>query len=118
MTFPPSYRSFLRASNGFFELDREVFVLRPVQEIGWFRDVESDLYGWWNEDGLEGVTSLLSRCVAIGQGDNGEYWFMDPTQVDGSGEWTVYSWHSSDGEDPNPERSFGALVADNRSAFG
>jgi hypothetical protein len=117
VVFPPSYRAFLHVSNGFDDLDPEVSQVRPVQNVGWFRDVESELYGWWNEPGLEHVTEVLARCVAIGQGDDGDYWLMDPTRVDEQGEWTAYVWHPSDGEEPDPKPSFGALVAAGRAAF-
>lgn len=113
---PPSYRAFLAVSNGWTEIDEFVTQLYPVSGVGWFRDVEADLVGSWADAGLPGIDALLRRVVAIGHGEDGDHWMLDPTQVDSDGEWAAYSWHPSDGEPPHREESFAALVLDARES--
>jgi len=47
MTLPPSYRSFLRVSNGFLQSGVIVPRLLPANEVDWLREVDPDTIDAW-----------------------------------------------------------------------
>lgn len=57
ITLPPSYRAFLRASNGFGPLDRFIWRLKPCAEVDWLVKTEPDLVVMWEVD-VETVPSV------------------------------------------------------------
>lgn len=101
MTLPPSVREFYLASNG-FPIGVFVSGVRPVGELGWFRDLEPDWYGTWRSldpEGHEPVDSvhghrLLARCLLLSTpGDDAL--LLDPARVDPvTGEWFCLRWWS------------------------
>ena len=46
---PPSYRAFLRETNGFGPVNHSIHRMRPVTEIDWFRNEEPETIAIWQE---------------------------------------------------------------------
>ncbi|MFD7922952.1 SMI1/KNR4 family protein [Streptomyces sp. NPDC059740] len=109
--FPPSYRNFLRASDGWEcigQLD-----LRRVDQVGWFDDLFADLLGVWAElEHFEDQLAVLQRCLLIGdeEGGSGGYFLLHADGVGEGGEWTAYEWWPGDGGDPEPYDDFAAMM--------
>ena len=51
ITFPPSYKDFLRVSNGLQEVSRFIINPLPIQQVDWLSTREPDLYDAWMEQG-------------------------------------------------------------------
>jgi hypothetical protein len=112
---PPSYRNFLLASNGWRAIDCLLYELVKVEEIGWFRDVEAELWLDWSQFG--DTADQGDRSVLVSGPADGDYWVLDGDNIGPDGEWTAYSWPLSSGLDPEPYPSFGALVVSARETF-
>lgn len=50
INLPPSYRTFLRASNGFGPVEQLIWRIRPVQEVDWLVSTDADLVALWEKD--------------------------------------------------------------------
>jgi len=86
---PPSLRSFYLHSNGHGVVGNFIWAVRPVEQLGWLRDVGRDLYDVIFEDDLPSARSLLVSGDA-----DASYWLLDPGDVDGRGEWRAGRWSS------------------------
>jgi hypothetical protein len=111
---PPTYRSFLLASNGFGYVDHVDHVdLLNVDEIGWLPERDPDLVKAWSF-GVE--AEMLERSLLIAQDDGGPgvCWLLDPGDAAEDGEWAAYEWFTGDGSSPDEDRydDFGALLLD------
>ncbi|MFJ9433200.1 SMI1/KNR4 family protein [Streptomyces sp. NPDC101490] len=108
---PPSYRNFLRVSDGWENIGS--VDLLPVGDIGWFADLCADLVEAWSDvDHFVDRLAVLKRCLLIGDdnGGSGCYWLLHADSVGGNGEWTAYGWWPGSGEDPEPCHDFAAMV--------
>jgi hypothetical protein len=108
---PPSYRNFLLASNGLISAG---VPLLPVQQTGWLRDREGMTRmlneGWTPDVYGERMCAMFRRALWPVPDDDGDYWLLDPGDVGPGGEWTAYIWWCSNGGDPEPYPSFGAMM--------
>lgn len=93
----PSYREFFAACSGMSVTGALTQGLRPAQDVGWFRDLESDWLQTWREtaddpDDPGPDVELMSRALLISKpGD--EALLLDPCEVDpASGEWACYTF--------------------------
>jgi hypothetical protein len=95
MSLPPSYRQFLALSDGWAATGHFVASLRPVEQIGWFRDLERDWYETWREVDIDGVWSegdddgwpLMARALLV-SGPGEDALLLDPARIDPqTGEW-------------------------------
>jgi hypothetical protein len=57
--------------------------------------------------------TLPERCLLISNDDggSGHYLLLHADDIAESGEWAVYEWWPSEGDDPEPYEKFAALVA-------
>ncbi|MFW6640856.1 SMI1/KNR4 family protein [Nocardiopsis algeriensis] len=111
---PPSYRSFLAASDGWNVMGAFVYSLHGTSSVGWMRDLGSD----WGlgehhlkKEGMVGPTLLVSDET------DAQYWLLDAGDVSPDGEWAAYiwaSWYPGLGE---RHGSFAELVAAERASF-
>jgi hypothetical protein len=117
-TLPPSYRSFLRVSNGFLQPGVIVPRLLPIEEVAWLRDVDSETIEIWTE-GLSGSPESnadvperrLSAALRISARETvgSAIYLLDPQSVNAEGEWEAwYFAHWVPGVDRFP--SFRALM--------
>jgi hypothetical protein len=88
---PPSYREFLTVSNGWRRTGVFVSGLRPVGQIGWFRDLEREWYEIWRDldtDGNSADVALMARAVVVSAPESEDALLLDPARVDPvTGEW-------------------------------
>ncbi|WP_280458824.1 SMI1/KNR4 family protein [Nocardia carnea] len=124
--FPPTYRSFLLASDGWDGVGGWVSVVWPCAEIYWLRDSESgqdliEVYTEVEQETLEkqGVAEpdeeklslLFGRALAVAEGE--DFWLFDPTETGPNGEWPAYLFTPKYGE-LEQFGSFSALFHDDR----
>jgi hypothetical protein len=115
---PASLRSFYQATDGLLEAGPFGERVLSLAELGWLRETNTDLLDAWGAFGRgaedDEIPHLLLGALQIGGSDDGDYWFLDPTDQLG-GEWAAYTWHPSDGSDPVRYDSFAALLTDERA---
>lgn len=104
-TLPPSYRAFLRASNGWHRLTYYIYSLWPVESIDWFAAVNQDTIDIWM-DTLTGTVpddvyfaydptpesatlrpEYLQTALQIGDWSDGAVCLLNPRVVNADGEW-------------------------------
>lgn len=86
---PPSLRSFYLQTNGHGRVGHFIWAVRSVEQIGWMRDVEPDLYDILYED-----DPAVARCLVVSGEADASWWLLDPGEVDGRGEWRTGRWSS------------------------
>lgn len=108
--FPPTFRNFLKVSDGWEYLGPvDVF---GTDEIGWLADIDGDLLEAWDLDWFQEHLAILRRCVMIAHDDGGSgcWWLLHADSVREDGEWTAYEWWPGDGMDPEPYDDFATMV--------
>ncbi|MDB6058460.1 MAG: hypothetical protein JWO95_2304 [Verrucomicrobiales bacterium] len=104
---PPSYRSFLQASNGWTQASRSVPILLPIEKIQWFRKAhrewiqayqfspaldlpESEYFDYANADSIQFHPKHLQHTLSISEiGDDGVI-LLNPMVVWPDGEWETW----------------------------
>jgi hypothetical protein len=116
ITFPPSYRAFLKASNGwrgagYYSNGVFPFELLPVEKIDWFRvnnqewidilmeyryDIPDEEYYHYGPDGGDGVRAgYLQNAIEISSLHDAGVYLLLPDVAFPDGEWEAYhlaSW--------------------------
>ncbi len=103
-TLPPSYRAFLKASNGFRnpgELDSN---LLSAREVDWFRTRNQETITMWKSNGLEDLSDTLAVSVF-----NDAVYLLNPKVVTSDGEWEAI-YFSPGGASCDSYPSFWALM--------
>lgn len=107
---PPSFRSFLLASNGLMRVGGWTDELHPCERISWMRDCSSgeSLIPLYSKDPVhEEYVQVFRRGLEISTGE--DYWILDPGQVGPDGEWAAYLFQPKYGDlDKSP--NFFALL--------
>src|SRR6476661_5080065 len=97
LTLPPSYKSFLKVSNGWRVIDQFINRLWPVEEIDWLASTDPESVAVW-EDAPIGNGDILyeSRYIAstiqisdVEYGGTAVY-LLNPKVVSPSGEWEAW----------------------------
>lgn len=115
---PPSYRNFLKVSNG-WEYVGPVDLF-PLESIGWFTDLDEGLIeAWAGPEYFEEYLAVLKRCVLIGQDDGGSgcWWLLHVDGAGEDGECTAYDWWAGSSEVPERYDDFAALVRQEAKTF-
>lgn len=118
MAFPPSYRAFLQASDGFLLPGFIVPRLRPVREVQWLRDEDPETIARWAEYAEPGSPEAeLDGCLQISDREliGTAVYLLNPARRDGD-EWeAVHLAHWS----PGAERfgSFPHLLVEESRRF-
>lgn len=86
---PPSLRSFYLHSNGHGVVGNFIWAVRSVEQIGWLRDVEPELYDIVCED-----DAPVGRSLVVSSAADASWWLLDPGNLDGRGEWRAGRWSS------------------------
>ncbi|GAA2600638.1 hypothetical protein GCM10010399_34310 [Dactylosporangium fulvum] len=114
---PPSYRSFLAASDGWVNISPFMWTMRTTSDVNWLRDAAPDLWDILRE-GLALQESLLAdRALLISGDGDAQYWLLDPGDVSPDGEWAAYVWASWYPGLGDRHESFAALVDAERASF-
>ncbi|MDT0301375.1 SMI1/KNR4 family protein [Streptomonospora wellingtoniae] len=112
---PPSYRSFLAASDGWGAISPFMWRMRPARSVDWLEGPEAGgvlkpqfVY----EDGV-----LQGRALLVSGAGDAQYWLLDSGDVAPDGEWAAYIWASWYPGLGDRHRSFAELVAAERAGL-
>lgn len=126
---PPSLKDFYAVTNGWPVLSMGFDALRPVQELGWVRDLESELVAIWSSTEPDDETYaqepddgsfLLRRSLLLNTGT--DHFLLDPARLtfgrlQNEPEWAAVgftSWYPGAGE---ADWSFRAGLEDHYATF-
>ncbi|HLS78162.1 MAG TPA: SMI1/KNR4 family protein [Nocardia sp.] len=112
LPLPPSYREFLLTTNGWRMAGEFVTRMRTTTELGRLHDLEplwEKHFGWCfdPEPGVADENPFTRGLLISAEADSGIL-FLDPGDVDESGEWAAYSMFSWQ---PGPPRRFPSFTA-------
>ncbi|GAA2287074.1 SMI1/KNR4 family protein [Streptomyces atrovirens] len=120
---PPSYREFLKVSDGWRHAGGFVSLLAGTADARWHDD-ESGLAVMFEEYLDEDAgpeerreADLWRRGLQLDVESDVTYVLMDPEDVDEDGEWAVYTWASWRAESPERHASFLAFMRDMHREF-
>lgn len=92
MPLPPSYRAFLRSSNGFRQPGVLVPRLLPIGEVDWFRQQNQETIDMLKSYELEDLTNALA--ISARERTGTAIYLLNPDVVDDDGEWeAIYYAH-------------------------
>lgn len=114
---PPSYRQFLLCTNGWRNAGGFVYRMRDTTTVGWLRDLEPFWEEWDDLDEQETEGNRFTRGLLLSEETDSGILFLDPADVDESGEWAAYSLFSWRAEPPTRFVSFAALMEDLYAEF-
>lgn len=105
---PHSYREFLLTSNGCGKLHRTHGGLLPVEQIGWFRNLEPEWVRIWTQDNSRDVSeeehlqkaqnpaylrrAYLPELLQIGESYDGSVYLLNPCVRTADGEWEAWDF--------------------------
>lgn len=118
---PPSYREFLLTTNGWRDAGGFVWRMRDTETLGWLRDFEpyweewEDLAADDNPDPEHG--NRFTRGLLLSLEADAGILFLDPGDVDETGEWAAYHLFSWRAEPPVRFGSFRELMEDLYAEF-
>jgi hypothetical protein len=119
VALPPSYRSFLAASNGFLFPGLIIPRLLTGGEVAWYRAVDPETVAIWGSTAEPGSPeSQLGDCLAISEREliGTAILLLNPLVRDAGGEWeALYLAHWIPGA--NRYRSFQELLEQERQTF-
>jgi hypothetical protein len=110
---PPSYRTFLRASNGWKFASDMAPVIRPVEKIRWFRKehkdwyeayqmsteplsvMEKDYFDYANQDCAEFEIKHLAQALCISEIGDDAVVLLNPMVIWPDGEWEAWFFSNS-----------------------
>ncbi|MFE9912635.1 SMI1/KNR4 family protein [Streptomyces clavifer] len=115
---PPSYRSFLGASDGWSYLGPFMYAMRTTGTLDWLDDDDADMYMDTYDDEPDGA-SMRTRAPVLLIADEGDAqcWLLDSGDVSQDGEWAAYTWSSWQPGLSDRHGSFAELVAAERDSF-
>lgn len=114
---PPSYRSFLAASDGWLNIGPFMWTMRTSGDVGWLRDADTDLWEILRDVATPEETALVDRALLVSRDGDAQYWLLDPGDVSADGEWAAYVWASWYPGLGDRYDSFAALVDAERASF-
>lgn len=115
-TLPPSYRSFLAASDSWRRAGRAVYLMGRVEGVHWHGDPMGFQASY--ENGLSANSSardvvmagMWSRALQLSLDSDMIDLLLDPGDVNAEGEWALYVYRGWSGEYPTRFESFGAYM--------
>ncbi|RMI33581.1 SMI1/KNR4 family protein [Nocardia stercoris] len=110
---PPSYRTFLGASDGWLHLSSFMWEMRTAGTVAWQTETDAGLHGF--SDGAE--KAILERALLISAHGDEQYWLLDPEDVSENEEWAAYLWASWIPGLGERHASFAELVLAERASF-
>ncbi|WEV28962.1 SMI1/KNR4 family protein [Streptomyces sp. 71268] len=115
---PPSYREFLKVTDGWRHAGGFVWLLAGTVDAHWHEN-ESELAEIFAEGLDEDAdhdqryeVDIWHRGLQLDVESDVVYVLMDPEEVDEDGEWTVYTWASWRGDPPQPHGNFWDFMQD------
>ncbi|UXX92063.1 SMI1/KNR4 family protein [Streptomyces sp. AD2-2] len=120
---PPSYREFLKVSDGWRNAGGFVRLLAGTEDAHWHNNESglADLYAeHLDEDSKPEArreADVWRRGLQLDVESDVTYVLMDPEDVDDDGEWAVYTWSSWLAEPPARHANFLAFMRDMHRQF-
>lgn len=115
---PPSYREFLKVSDGWRHAGGFVWLLAGTADAHW-HDNESGLADMFEEDLDEDAgpeerreADIWRRGLQLDVQSDVTHVLMDPEEVDEAGEWAVYTWSSWRAAPPERHANFLEFMRD------
>ncbi|MFF7445520.1 MULTISPECIES: SMI1/KNR4 family protein [unclassified Streptomyces] len=109
---PPSYREFLKVSDGWRHAGGFVWLLAGTESVRWHEN-ESGLADMFEEDLDEDAdpeeqqeAELWRRGLQLDVESDATYVLLDPDDVDEDGEWAVFTWASWRASAPERHANF------------
>ena len=107
INLPPSYRSFLHASNGWTQASRSVQILLPIEQIQWFRKVhrewiqayqfsepldlpEAEYFDYANSDSVQFHPKHLQHTLCVSDIGDDAVLLLNPMVIWPDGEWETW----------------------------
>ncbi|TMU99528.1 discoidin domain-containing protein [Streptomyces sp. DASNCL29] len=116
---PPSYRTFLGASDGWLNISPFMWRMRPAKTVGWLREADPETWsvirGGAGEDWDD--TAFMDRALLVSEEGDAQHWLLDPADVSEDGEWAAYIWASWYPALGDRHASFAELVVEERKGF-
>ena len=120
---PPSYREFLKVSDGWRHAGGFVGLLAGTEGAHWHNN-ESGLADMFEEHLAEDAgpeerraADIWRRGLQLDVESDITYVFLDPEDVDKDGEWAVYTWASWRAAPPERHANFPAFMRDMHREF-
>ncbi|MFE0172266.1 SMI1/KNR4 family protein [Streptomyces sp. NPDC059002] len=114
---PPSYREFLRVSDGWQHAGGFVWALAGTREARWHENASElgeDFDEFWGEEDnppeVRAQVGLWSRALQLDVESDAMYVLLDPEDVGPDGEWAVRVWASWHADEPTRYPSFAAYM--------
>lgn len=119
---PPSYRSFLGASDGWSHLGPFMYGMRTTGALDWLDDDDADMYMDMDMDICDDEPDDVSEQVRapvllIADEGDAQVWLLDSGDVSPDGEWAAYTWSSWEPGLSDRYGSFAELVVAERRSF-
>ncbi|MBB6439713.1 hypothetical protein HNQ79_006225 [Streptomyces candidus] len=121
---PPSYREFLRVSDGWRHAGQFVVELAGTGAARWHQDamgLGKDFDEAWGEEGnpeeVRAMVGLWSRALQLDVESDAVFVLLDPEDVGPDGEWAVRVWAYWRASDPQRYPSFAAYMVDMHREF-
>lgn len=117
ISLPPSYRSFLAASDGWLNLGPFMWTMRTTDDVAWLRDAGPGLHEAIRDSPEPGESALGDRALLVSGAGDAQYWLLDPGDAGPDGEWAAWTWASWYPGLGDRYESFAALVDAERASF-
>ncbi|MFJ6011135.1 SMI1/KNR4 family protein [Streptomyces sp. NPDC092952] len=120
---PPSYREFLRVSDGWQHAGGFVWLLAGTAEVHWHDDESAlaDIFEEYLDEDSDPEewreAGVWRRGLQIDVEADAMHVVLDPEDVDEDGEWAVYSWASWRAAPPERYAGFGAFMREMHREF-
>jgi hypothetical protein len=113
-SLPPSLREFLLVTNGWRDAGNFIYRLAGTVTLDWLRDTGDfhwiEAYGGYAGDDEVDDGEILERSLRISLEGDAAVLFLDPGDVNESGEWAAYWLSSWSGMGPERHSSFYDLM--------
>lgn len=115
-TLPPSYRSFLAASDGWRRADSAVYLMGTADGVHWHGDPMGFQANYENALSANSsaqdvvMAGMWSRALQLSLDSDMTDLLLDPGDVNAEGEWALYVYRGWSGEYPTRFESFGAYM--------
>lgn len=115
---PPSYRSFLGASDGWSHPGPFMYEMCTTGALDWLDEDDADMYLGTHDDEPDGASKRVRGPVLLiaDEGD-AQWWLLDSGDVSQDGEWAAYTWSSWRPGLSDRYGSFAELVVAERNLF-
>ncbi len=120
---PPSYREFLKVSDGWRHAGGFVWLLAGTENAHWHDNASglADIFEeYLDEDSSpeeRREAALWRRGLQLDVESDATYVFLDPEDVDEDGEWAVYTWASWRAAPPERHANFVEFMRDMHREF-